>query len=315
MSRASTRRLIPLAISGALIAWLFWRVPPAAVLRAAEELNWVLLIPATIAMVVCLYVWDAACLPVIYGITHHPWSYARSLQLRGLSYLGAALHYELGQGIVAWMAAKTQNTSVVRMLARCVILMYHDVVVLLALGLFGSWMSNDSRVVPLRPWLAIALAAAAAIAVVVWAVPTLAQRFWSRAESVVAEWSIKRSLMLIPMRVIYFGILVVYAAAALAICHVPADRHVVLSTVPLVMLADGLPSVSGLGTRETALQLLLQPDRAEMLLALSLVWSAGLILGRAGIGLALLWWNPSLGVAIADATNHRSEPLTHCETT
>src|SRR5262245_61739387 len=118
MSHLTTRRLVPFAISGALLVWLFWRVPPASVLRAAEELDWVLLIPATIAMVVGLYLWDSVCLPVIYGITRRPWSYSQSLQLRGLSYLGAALHYELGQGILAWLAAKAQQTSFVRMLAR-----------------------------------------------------------------------------------------------------------------------------------------------------------------------------------------------------
>jgi len=81
-----------------------------------------------------------------------------------------------------------------------------------------------------------------------------------------------------------------YAGAGLAICYIPASLQVVCSVIPLVLLADGLPiSVSGLGTRETALLYLLNPDQPERLLAFSLMWSAGLLVGRIGIGLAY-WW-------------------------
>jgi hypothetical protein len=88
---------------------------------------------------------------------------------------------------------------------------------------------------------------------------------------------------------VYFSIFAVYAASALEICHVPVDHQVVASTIPLVLLADGLPSIAGLGTRDTALQFLLAPDRPEALLAMSLFWSTGLVVGRSVIGLAHLW--------------------------
>jgi hypothetical protein len=92
------------------------------------------------------------------------------------------------------------------------------------------------------------------------------------------------------LRVAYFGITLLYAAAGLSLCGVPLDRGVVLGVIPLVLLANGLPvSVCGLSTRETSLLYLLQPEHPEVLLAWSLAWSAGLFVGRAGIGLASLW--------------------------
>jgi hypothetical protein len=63
----------------------------------------------------------------------------------------------------------------------------------------------------------------------------------------------------------------------------------VLSTIPLVLLADGLPNFAGLGTRETSLLLLLAPREPPVLLAMSLIWSTGMILVRFVIGLAHLW--------------------------
>jgi hypothetical protein len=89
--------------------------------------------------------------------------------------------------------------------------------------------------------------------------------------------------------VLFYGILLGYAATALAIEGFRIDRAVVLSTVPLVIIADGLPSVSGLGTRETALVLLLKPPEPEVLVAVSLVWSSGMLVGRLLIGIFHLW--------------------------
>jgi hypothetical protein len=50
-----------------------------------------------------------------------------------------------------------------------------------------------------------------------------------------------------------------------------------------------LPNFAGLGTRETSLLLLLAPPEPAVLLAMSLIWSTGMILFRFVIGLAHLW--------------------------
>jgi hypothetical protein len=291
--KASTpiRVIASLGVSAGLLAWLVYRVSPQALAHAAAEVNWRLLAPVTVAMVFALYFWDAVCLPTAYRVDENRWSYWRSLHLRGLSYLAGALHYELGQAALAWGMARTQNTSVVRTLSRSVLLAYHDIVVLLGLGLAGSLLSDDPRVERVRLAVAIALCVAISIAIVFWLLPAAWRtKVWgAKIDELFAGWSLVRSLQLIPLRCIYFSIFAVYAAVALAICHIPVDHQVVASTIPLVLLADGLPSIAGLGTRDTALQLLLAPDRPEALLAMSLMWSTGLIVVRSTIGLAHLW--------------------------
>ena len=54
-------------------------------------------------------------------------------------------------------------------------------------------------------------------------------------------------------------------------------------------MATILPSASGLGTRETALYLLLPSQRPDVLVAMGLIWSSGVVVVRLGIGLAWLW--------------------------
>jgi hypothetical protein len=93
----------------------------------------------------------------------------------------------------------------------------------------------------------------------------------------------------VPLRILYFGILVIYAAVALSICRLPVDSKVVLSTIPLVLLAEGLPNFAGLGTREASLVLLLEPPNEGVLVAMSLFWSAGMLVIRLVIGLMHLW--------------------------
>lgn len=203
-----------------------------------------------------------------------------------------------------------QRASVVRMLSRSVLLAYHDVVVLLLLGLMGSLVTDDPRVVRVRPFIAVAMVVASVVGAFFWALPAKVRaRFRAaNAESFLEGWSIRRSLRLIVLGLVYFSIFVVYAVVALRICRLPVDHQVVLSTVPLVLLADGLPNIASLGTRETALQLLLAPDRPAVLFALSLFWSTGLIVGRLAIALAHVWGNQLVYGRIWDIST-TNEPL------
>src|SRR4029079_18218466 len=97
------------------------------------------------------------------------------------------------------------------------------------------------------------------------------------------------------------------------ICNLSVDFRVATSAIPLVLLANGLPSFAGIGTHETSMQLLLAPGReqAPVLLAMSLFWTTGLVICRMVIALANLWigkidGGPSMTFAAAnDATAPR----------
>jgi hypothetical protein len=289
--RLLATRALPFVVSFSLLALVAWWVSPHAVVHAAADLRWQLLLPATVVMVVALYLCDAACLPVVYAVDGRRISFLQSLHVRGLSYLGGAFNYEVGQAGIAWGMARLQDASLLRMLSRSVVLAYHDAVILLAMGLGGSLMSDDGQVTLRRPYIAIALAVTLVVGVVLWNLPERLRlrSAAGRLGAILADWSWSRSLRLGPLRILYFGILVVFAAVALAICKVAVSSEVVLSTVPLVLLAEGLPNFSGLGTRETALLLLIDTPEKGVLVAMSLFWSAGMLVIRLIIGLVHYW--------------------------
>lgn len=291
------KTLLPLNISVGLLLWLLWSISPQALMDAATELAWMPMLIASVAMVLALYFWDAVCIPIVYRVEDHRWSYLQSLHWRGLSYLGGAINYELGQAALAWGMAHLQGTSLLRMLSRSVLLAYHDVVVLLGLGFAGSLLSSDPRVEKIRPFIVWGLVGAFAVGVLFRFLPaSIREKFrCGEQQSFLEGWSVGRSMKLILFRVLYFGILIIYAAVALSICRISVDHQVVLTTVPLVLLADGLPSVAGLGTRDTMLQLLLEPEHPEVLFALSLIWTSAVVIVRIIIGLLHLWAHRLLG--------------------
>jgi hypothetical protein len=285
-------RALPFVVSISLLTLVVWWVSPQELLQAARTLRWQLLLPATAAMVVLLYATDSLCLPIVYETSERRLRYGEALHVRGLSYLAGAFNYELGQAGIAYVVSRLLQTSLVRMISRSIVLAYHDAVILLAMGLTGSLLTDNANVTRMRPYIATALIVTLVVGAVLWNLPErLRQRIQSsRIGTILADWSIGRTLRLVPLRALYFGILVVYAAIALAICKIRVDGQVVLSTIPLVLLAEGLPNFAGLGTREASLLMLLDPPEKGVLLAMSLFWSAGMIVIRLLIGLGHLWY-------------------------
>jgi hypothetical protein len=286
------KRVLPVLISTGLLAWVVYRVSPQALVEAAGRLDARPLVAATALLVLALYFWDAVCLDWLFGKCIRPLSYPTALAARGWSYLPGALNYELGQAALAWRLARAQETTVLSALGLCVQLAYHDLVVLFVLGGLGSLVSTDPRSRPAGWVCGLGLAALAGFGVLVRWLPRAWRRAGTALPSWLPSWSAGRSAMLLLLRGVYYGIILGYAAVGLEICRIGVSFHVLGSVIPLVLLADGLPiSVSGLGTRETTLLYLLQPDEPATLAAFSLFWSVGLASGRAGIGL-LHWWIP-----------------------
>lgn len=287
------RRLIPLAISAGLVGWLIWRIAPEKLGRAAQSLDWPLLAWATLALVLALFGWDAVCLRWLFTRADRPLSYPESLRARAGSYLWSAFNYEAGQAVLAWNVARTQKIPVLSALGGCLILALHDLVVLLSLGLAGTLANTDRRAALLRPVCGVALMV---LATLLGGWKLLPGRWHERIQqtrlgSWLRFWSWRDSLLLVLLRLGYYGIMLLYAVVALNVCGVGLDGRKVAGVVPLVLLADALPSVSGFGTRDTALLGLLElsGEQQAVLLNFSLFWSAGLMTGRLGIGLAS-WW-------------------------
>jgi hypothetical protein len=290
------RRIMPAIVTIGLLIWLVYRISPQALVAAASQLDWPRLCLVFSSMVLALYLWDSVCLHWLFAEPGLPLSYGQVLRARGSSYVASAVNFELGQGLVAWELARAQGTPLVSALGRCVLLAVHDVAVLLTLGLIGSLLIDSAIARGIMGFCAIGLAALVGVGLLAYFFP----RWWRERRMIggrhlwPGSWTWGRSLQLSGLRGIYFAIILAAVALGLEVAPIPLGRPVVLGAVPVVLLADGLPiSVSGLGTRETALMSLIRAPEPGVLLAFSLVWSAVLITGRLLIGLGHWWLLPA----------------------
>jgi Lysylphosphatidylglycerol synthase TM region len=281
------KRALPVLVSAGLVAWLVWTVQPERLADAAGALDWPWLTSLTAVLVLSLYLWDTVCLRWLFTEPGHPPRFWATLDARGRSYLFSAFNYELGQGVLAWRLSRAQQTTLASALARCVLLAYHDLVVLLSLGLVGALLTG-----PRARGVVQFCAAGVAVLLLLATIVALFSGRWRRRLANArwdlwpSSWHWRHSGQLLLLRYGYYGLIMLYAIIGLRHCGLSVATTELCGAVPCALLADGLPiSVSGLGTREATLRYLLDPPDAALLVAFSLMWSTGLIFGRLSIGL------------------------------
>jgi len=283
---------MPILVSGVLLAVVVARVSLDRLADEAANLNWPALVALTTAFVLALYFADAACLRWLFAQPDLRMTYAAALHARGYSYLFSALNYGLGQAALAWKLSSLQRIPLIGSLGRLAVLVCHDLVVLLTIGLVASLFSSNPAVQAVRVFCMSALGVVGVGVAIVCSLPqTLRDRLRTTKWGVLFSWwTAGRSLRLCAIRSGYYSIVLVYVTIGLAICRLDVDTRIICSSVPLVVVVDGLPiSMSGLGVREAALKTLLDLPDETTVVAFSLVWSAGIIIGRSLLGLGH-WW-------------------------
>ena len=288
------KQLLPLLGSTAMLLWLLSRFSIADVLAAFGQFNWPLLIPLTLALVLFMFFWDALCLQRLFSNDAEPVAYRLVVHARGLSYLFAVVNFSFGQGLLALILSRARRITFVEAVGRCVVMAYVDALTLLGVGAIGATISDDPRIryVPLIAGLA--LAGLLSLVIALKAFPGGVIMKFRRTPlgdiAYLLDWPWPQLLKLAGLRLVYFSASILYLWTALQIAGFGIGPLVAISVLPIIARLEGLPlSVGGLGTRETALVLLLDPPQPELLVAFCLVWSGSFISGRMLIGLISLW--------------------------
>jgi hypothetical protein len=287
--------VLRVVISTVLAAWVIWLASPRKLAETIPVLDWQPLVIATVTLVFALFLVDSVCIYWLFSRQDSSLNYRSVVHARGSSYLLSSFNYELGQGALAWNLSRPRGQTLLPALAKCVLLAYHDVAVLAMLGLIGATQSEIPQSARVAWFCGIVLMLLVGIGVVVRVLPWSRLNRWvsSKLRLGLETWTWQQSAQLCLLRAAYFAVILLYAAIGLRLSGFNLSLQVLCSVIPLVLLADGLPiSMSGLGTREATLVYLLNPDDRAGLVAFSLLWSVGLALGRAIIGLFYWWFLP-----------------------
>ncbi len=198
----------------------------------------------------------------------------------------------MGQATLAWHLSRAQEQPLAAALARCAVLALHDLAVLLGLGLAAALVNSDPRVQPLR-WVCgsgFILMTALNLGMT-WLPPRWRQRR-ARWAGWVQGWSWRDSLTLAGLRLVLFVLLGTYVVVGLGLIGIGPSTHIATGVVPLSLVAEAMPSVSGLGSRDAALLAILHPGAEEQarVLGFTLIWSTGLMVCRLLIGVVACWF-------------------------
>jgi hypothetical protein len=287
------RRCLPVLVSAGLVSWLVWRVSPERLAATAAVLDWPVLAGLTAALFLALLFWDTVCLKWLFAQPDHPLPFLTVLHARSASYAWTVINYEVGQGVLAWRLGRARAMPLGAAIGRTILLALHDVAVLLSLALLGSLAGAGPRPRAIAIGTGAGLAGLAVVAVVLKRLPPRWRGWLPQRGSFLDWWGLRHSLTLLGLRLLFFAIIWAYVALALRVCGFPEDARLVGGVIPLALTAEALPSVSGLGTRDSVLKACLQPspEQEAVLLGFTLVWSTGLLILRLTVGL-VSWWLP-----------------------
>lgn len=280
--------------AGLFVLWLLFRnVPFDDALTAALRADVPLLLAITVVTCVVWFWLDSAALAYLISRFHIAFSQREARSIRALSYLVAAVNWNLGSGAIMLHLRRTKEVPLTGSLATILFYNSLDGFVLLALAAVGLALSSQNTG-GFAAGVAMALAALVAIVAILRA----DRPRWEVLERLRGSIPVRtiraataRDFALVgAVRLVYFLMFVFYFWAALRAFAVHVPPLHLLGTVPLVLLSGVLPfTPAGLGTQQAVMLYMLRAFGDEpAILAFGLVFPFSFLIARALLSLFYL---------------------------
>ena len=293
---AHWRRIAAALASAALIALLFVRVEPAAVLAALLRGDWLRYTAVAAAFTLAWLAIDTFALARLVTRFHHPVSPRKMLPLRGATYLLMVISYDAAQAGLGLALHRRYGISGLAMGGTYLFYYLIDLTVIATLGTVGSRSLDGPLGAALRPALAALLAGVVALFALLELFARAPEEYVPRAlrgARVLA--TLRRAtprdvFEFLAWRTLFYASFIAFAALSLPAFGVHVPLQALVALVPVVMSIAALPvTVAGLGSTQVAMWALYGPfGEPAAVLAYALVYGATLVLFRLPIALACL---------------------------
>lgn len=248
--RATLQRAAPWAVTLAILAYLFSRVPAGEVaLAATRAAPWTA--PTLGALVLAVYLADCFAIWKTFGWFVAPMSFVETLTIRGATYLLALINYALGQGAFVYFLNRWRGVTPLRATAAVLLLLGVNMILLLLLAGAGLALGAGTPA-ELRVALVGSLGALIPYgALLAWRPAWLARR---PILDVLLDAGIGGHLRAMAVRLPHLAALVLLNYAALHAFGVDVPMLQALVALPVVFFVAVLPiSVQGLGPAQGAM--------------------------------------------------------------
>ncbi|MGH0038397.1 MAG: lysylphosphatidylglycerol synthase domain-containing protein [Myxococcota bacterium] len=288
--RRRLRRVLPFAVSGALLVFVLARADLAAAwavldARALARLGVSLALFSVVSLAL-----EAVCLARVVAASGAKLPGLAAARIKAASYLLGLLNYALGAAAVSVLLRRRAGVPLARSAGMVFLISLVDLVCLLGWAALGASLLDASRP-GLRAGLVPAVVAGAVLGFAL-----LRARFslgpldaLRRLEIFAAARTAESRLLagLAALRLAFVGSLVALVGAVLWSFGIEVPVSRVLFAGPVLLAVSALPvAVAGLGTAQVAFVALFDAfASADALLAASLALSGGLIVIRSALGL------------------------------
>lgn len=281
--------------AAAVVAWLLSEVPLGEVLAASREASLGWFLSGILGGVAFWFLLDSLGFSILFTRFNTPFSWAEARALRGVTYLLAAINWNVGTAGIILFLQRFKRVPALESTSSILFYSLFDTVALLGMGMTGALVLETSAELARFELIAGGIIAALALFLLVLVLDEPAWGWLQR----VRGWSVFRTyraaswrdyVLFLALRLGYFfGFVLVFYFGAAAF-GLGVSLPLAMASVPLILLAGALPiTPGGIGTQAAAM-LYFWPEAGERgaVVALGLLLPFALTGARVLLGLPYL---------------------------
>lgn len=114
MNSKTWKRLLPIAVSGAILFYLFWYIDIRQCFNALLNADMTIYVPSVLILIIATFLLDTQNLAETLKHFQYPLSWKNAFTLRGVTYLIMTIDYSVGMGVLIYYLKKHLGIPVMR---------------------------------------------------------------------------------------------------------------------------------------------------------------------------------------------------------
>jgi uncharacterized membrane protein YbhN (UPF0104 family) len=301
------KKVAPWAVAGAILYFLFSRVPLVDAWAAARAADLGVFLPLMLGAVLLWFLIDSAAFAFLFTRFNARLDWAEARSLRGMTYLVTPINWNLGTAAVILHLRTSKKIGAIESTSTMILYQMVDGVVLGSFALLGLILLPASSEIPsLRNVvMGFVVFQFVSLGFLVSSWPRF--QIFDRIRGIglfrshrAAVW--RDIALLVLMKGLYFAVFILVFWLGGHAFEIDLPLSLAAAATPVILLAGALPiTPAGLGTQQAAMLFFFARYGEEAsILALGLTFPVALLLLRAFVGLAYLKDLPQLREAIAE---------------
>ncbi|HNY49848.1 MAG TPA: lysylphosphatidylglycerol synthase transmembrane domain-containing protein [Smithella sp.] len=287
------KRLLPIAVSCAILFYLFWYIDIRQCFNALMNADMTIYVPAVLVLILATFLLDTQNLAATLKHFHYPLSWKNAFTLRGVTYLIMTIDYSVGLGVLIYYLKKHFGIPVMRSTGLMAFFNGITQKALVYMAIIGLIILSPTSAL-LRNLLIFLIGFAILDILLIVVLKKLPSRGLAlkirnlNLLKVFHEASWRTYGMLLFWRMVYYAFFIAFFYVAVRAFNMQIPLIALLAYVPIILLVISLPiAPGGFGTAQAAMLILFKDYGTNMdIMAFGLTYTTSILVLRYLIGLS-----------------------------